>query len=71
MDERGLIMQFNHTEPLPGSAYDTWREAGRAWARNTNATSPGARLIAVNALVSGMEGNMRETAKRAFTEGAK
>ena len=64
-------MRFNHTEPLPGSAYDTWREAGRTWARETWSKSPGALLVAANAFVSGMDGNMRQIAKRAFIEGAR
>lgn len=64
-------MQFNHTEPLPGSAYDTWREAGRAWARETWATSPGALLIAANAFASDAGGARREVMKRAFIEGAR
>jgi len=65
------MMQFNQTEPLPGSAYAAWRKAGKEWAENSYTATKGALLVASVAFVTDERGPRREIMKRAFIEGAK
>lgn len=65
-------MPRNMNESAPGSAWETWRNAGREWRAQTWASTPGALLLAANAYASGrgLGENWRDTIKRAFIEGA-
>jgi hypothetical protein len=64
----------NINEAKPGSAWDTWRKAGKEWREQTWATTPGALLVAANCYASehvmGLGENWRDTIKLAFMEGA-
>lgn len=65
-------MTRNMNDAAPGSAWETWRNAGANWRARTWATTPGALLLAANAYASerGLGENWRDTIKRAFIAGA-
>jgi hypothetical protein len=64
-------MTRNIHEAKPGSAWDTWQQAGREWRAQTWSTGKGALLVAANCFATGSYGsNEREAMKRAFIEGA-